>query len=168
MVVGAVLVEQQVVSGKAVGNIIVLQELLNQVAINFLAHALEQLDDFRQILPTARRHEALARRRGHHGIEVFLLQIQERQNGWMDVVVNGVRTPRIKRRLHHHFAQAVKRDNIELMDAFVVFGRVTRAHHHPVIGHAMTPERLELQELQHAGIERFGNAVNFIQEQNAT
>ena len=168
MVVGAVLVEQQVVRGKAVGNVIVLQELLNQVAINFLSHALEQLDDFRQILPTARRHKALARRRGHHGIEVFLLQIQKRQNGWMDIVVNGVRTPRIKRRLHYHFAQAVKRDDIELMDAFVVFGRIARAHHHPVVGHAMTPERLELQELQHAGIERFGNAVNFIQKQNAT
>ena len=168
MVIGAVLVEQQVVGGKAVGNVIVLQELLDQIAVNFLAHALEQLDDFRQILPTARRHKTLTRRRGYHGIEVFLLQIQKRQNGGVNVVVNGVRAPRIKRRLHHHFAQTVKRDDIELMNALVVFGRVARAHHHPVIGHAMTPERLELQELQHAGIQRFGNAVDFVQEQNAT
>ena len=83
-------------------------------------------------------------------------------------MVNGVCAPRIKRWLHYHFAQAVKRNDIELMDAFVVFGRIARAHHHPVIGHAMTPERLELQELQHAGIERFGNAVDFVQEQNTT
>ena len=67
----------------------------------------------------------------------------------------------------HILAQAVKRDDVEFVHRFVVLGRVSGAYDNPVLGNAMASECLELQELKHRGVKRFGNAVNLVEEQYA-
>ncbi len=75
--------------------------------------------------------------------------------------------PCLKVGLHLELAQAVERDDVELVHRSVVRRRVTCAHHHPAIGNAVASERFELQELKHRRIKRLGNAVDLVKEQNA-
>ena len=60
--------------------------------------------------------------------------------------------------------QTVESNDVKLVHRLVVLGGISSAYDNPVIGYAMPPERLELQELQHRRIERFRNAINLVKE----
>ena len=85
----------------------------------------------------------------------------------MDTLFGGIAAPHRIVGFHVELAQAVERDDVELVHRLVVLGRVAGAHNDPVLGHLMAPERLELQELQHAGVQRLAHAVDLVQEQDA-
>ena len=79
----------------------------------------------------------------------------------------SVGLPRAVVGLDIDFAQTVKRHDVELVHRAVVLGRVARAHDDPSFRHLMFTERLELQELEHRGVQRLRNAVDLVEKQDA-
>ena len=79
----------------------------------------------------------------------------------------GVAHPRIEVGLDVELAQAVEGHDVEIVHGLVVLGRIARAHDDPALGNMVAPERLELQELQHRGVQRLGHAVDLVEEQDA-
>ena len=168
LIVGAILLEQRVVHGELVSNVVVAQELHEQVAVHRLAHLLVQRDDLRQIFPTSCRHERFAAARPRFDlVEAVLLRLEERGHGGVKARFGSVGLPRAVVGLDVDFAQTVERHDVELVHRAVVLGRVARAHDDPSLRHLMFTERLELQELEHRGVQRLRNAVNLIEEQDA-
>ena len=78
LIVGAIFREQQVVLGESLGNRVVLQELVDEDAVDRLALHLAKLDDARQVVPTARSDERLAIGRRFDGVEVVGLYLEVR------------------------------------------------------------------------------------------
>ena len=79
----------------------------------------------------------------------------------------GIFLPDVVIRLHLDALEPVQRHDVEFMHGVVVFRRVACRHHNPAVRHAMPPEYLVLQELQHDGGEGLRYAVDFIQKQDA-
>ena len=120
-----------------------------------------------QVGPAARADEPLARRRRLDGVEAILLDLEERQDAGMHARAQRICLPGFEVGLDVDLAHAVERDDVEFARRLVVLGRVAGAHDDPVVGHAMAPERLELQELQHRRVQRLGHAVDLVEEQDA-
>ena len=168
LIIGAILLKQRVVHGELVGNVVVAQELHEQIAVHRLSHLLIQRDDLRQILPTAGRHERFTAARPRFDlVEAVLLRLEERGHGRVKTRFGSIGLPRAVVRLDIDFAQTVKRHDVELVHRAVVLGRVARTHDDPSFRHLMFAERLELQELEHRGIQRLRNAVDLVEEQDA-
>ncbi len=68
---------------------------------------------------------------------------------------------------HINAFESVKCHNIEIADRFVILRRIACRDNDPSGGHVMTAKRFALQKLQHSRRERFRNAVDFINKQNA-
>ena len=85
----------------------------------------------------------------------------------MRALRHGVGLPRPEVGLHADLLHTVERDHVELVHRLVVLRRVAGAGDDPPLGHRMAPERLELQKLQHGGVERLGHAVDLVEEQDA-
>ena len=64
-------------------------------------------------------------------------------------------------------AHPVQRNQVELPHALVVFRRVAGGHDNPAFRHGLVAKGLALQELQHGGRQRFADAVDLVDEQNA-
>ena len=168
LVVRAVLLEQRVVHGERVGDPVIAQKLAEQLAVDRLAHLLVQRDDRRQVLPAARRHERLAAAGlALHLVEAVLLGVEERRDRRVQALLLGVALPHRVVGVDVDLAHTVERHDVELVHRAVVLGRVARAHHDPALGHLVLAEFLELQELQHRGVERLRHAVDLVEEQDA-
>ena len=168
LVVAAILVEERVIGGKRVGHLVVAQKLGEQVAVERLVHALVDGDGLGEVFPAARRDEALAAAgTALHLVEAVGLGLEKGGDGRVQPLFLGVVLPCRVIRLDVDLAQAVERDDVELVHRFVVLGRVARAHNRPVLGHAMPAERLELQELEHGGVQGLGHAINLVKEEYA-
>ena len=116
LIIGAILLEQRVVHGELIGNVVVAQELHEQVAIHQLAHLLVQRDDLRQIFPTTCRHERFAAARPRLDlVEAVLLRLEERGHGRVKARFGSVGLPRAVVGLDVDFAQTVKRHDVELV-----------------------------------------------------
>ncbi|MPM58203.1 hypothetical protein SDC9_105033 [bioreactor metagenome] len=63
--------------------------------------------------------------------------------------------------------QAVPGDDVEIAHRFVVFRRVAGGDDDPARGDAVLAEYLILKELEHTGGERFGDAVDLVEEKDA-
>ena len=77
-IVGAIFREQQVVLGESLGNRVVLQELIDEDAVDRFSLHLAELDDARQVVPTARSDERFAIGRRFDGVEVVGLHLEVR------------------------------------------------------------------------------------------
>ncbi len=95
LVVRAVLLEERVVDSELIGNVVIAQELGEQLAVHGLAHLLVQRDDFRQILPAARRDERFPAAGARLDlVEAVLLRLEERRHRRVYAHFRGVRLPR--------------------------------------------------------------------------
>ena len=85
----------------------------------------------------------------------------------MDTGFHGEFLPHLKIRLDFDFLETVKHRDVEFTHRIVVFRRVSRGHDNPAFRHTVAAECLILQKLQHTRSQGFGNAVDFIQKENA-
>ena len=135
--------------GESLGNRVVLQELVDEDAIDRLALHLAKLDDARQVVPTARSDERLAIGRRFDGVEVVGLHLEVRQNRRMNACFERIGAPGFKVGLDGDLAQSVEGHHVEIVHRSVVLGRIARTYHNPSVGNLMSPESFELQKLQH-------------------
>ncbi len=85
----------------------------------------------------------------------------------MDGLPVGVLLPDGEVRLHVDFPHAVQCDDVEFAGRTVVFGWIPGGHDDPALRHLLISEGFALQKLEHCGGQRFGNAVDFVNKQNA-
>ena len=100
-------------------------------------------------------------------VEVLLPCVKVGQHRGVYALFQGVFLPRGVVRLDVDTLQAVPCDDVKLPCAAVIFRRIACGDHQPAVGHLVAAEGLELQKLQHGGRQRFGHAVDLVQEQNA-
>ena len=144
-----------------------LQVLLDHLPIYRQAEGFIHLHQLGQVLPAARGDKLQAVRSCLHAIEVITPDFQIGQNRAVDATPVSVFLPYREVLLHVDALDAVERDDIKLAHRFVVFGRVARGDHHPARRQLLVAEGFALQKLQHHGRERFRNAVDLIEEQDA-
>ena len=92
-------------------------------------------------------------------------RIEVAQDGTVDVGCAGVIFPYLQVGLNVHPTDTVQRDDIEIADGFVILRRVACRHDDPAGRHCLVAEGLALQELQHGGGQRLGNAVDLVDEE---
>ena len=85
----------------------------------------------------------------------------------MNAAFSGVFLPDAEILLDVDFLDAVERHNVKFAHGFVVFGRIACRHDHPALRKLLIAEGLALQELKHHRRQRFRNAVDLVEEQNA-
>ena len=167
LIIRPILIEQIIVDRKILGDLLVLQVLAYQPLGDLEAAALVDPHGRGQVGPAAGGGEGLAVQGGFDLVKIALFDIQIGRDGRMDPGVHGVFLPRVVVRLDIDALQAVPGHNVKLADGVVVFRRVSGGHHDPAVGDLMTPEYLVLQKLEHGGGQRFRDAVDLVQEQNA-
>ena len=120
-----------------------------------------------KILPAAGGHELGAVHIGVDLVEVLRVQLQIAQNGAVDVGSAGIVLPHRQIWLNVHAAHTVQRHDVKIPHRLVVLRRVACRHNDPACRHSLIAEGLALQKLQHGGGQRFGHAVDLVDEQDA-
>ena len=84
----------------------------------------------------------------------------------MNACFDSIGAPGFKVGLDGDLAQSVEGHHVEIVHRSVVLGRIARTHHSPSVGNLMSSKSLELQKLQHRGIERLRHAVDLVKKKN--
>ena len=144
-----------------------LKILLDDLTVYRNAERFAGLHHFRQILPAARGDELNAVRRRFHAVEIVAPDFQIGQDRAVNAAFSGVFLPDAEILLDVDFLDAVERHNVKFAHGFVIFGRIACRHDHPALRKLLIAEGLALQELKHHRRQRFRNAVDLVEEQNA-
>ena len=148
-------------------DLLVLEILPDECFICLQAQRFIGVQQVGQILPAAGSDELCAVHVGVDLVEVLGMQIEVAQDGTVDVGCAGVILPYLQVGLNVHPTDTIQRDDIEITDRFVILRRVACRHDDPAGRHGLVAEGLALQELQHGGGQRLGNAVDLVDEENA-
>ena len=85
----------------------------------------------------------------------------------MNACFDRIGAPGFKIGLDGDLAQSVEGHHVEIVHRSVVLGRIARTYHNPSVGNLMSPKSLELQKLQHRGIERLRHAVDLVKKKDS-
>ena len=166
-VVVTILIIEIKIGREVLCDLLVLEILPDERFICLQAQRFIGVQQVGQILPAAGSDELCAVHVGVDLVEILGMQIEVAQDGTVDVGCAGVILPYLQVGLNVHPTDTVQRDDIEIADRFVILRRVACRHDDPAGRYSLVAEGLALQELQHGGGQRLGNAVDLVDEEDA-
>ena len=158
---------QLIIDGKIPGDLLVLQILGGQLLADGKAEFFVILQNFGEVLPCAGRHDGQAVHGRFYFVEILGPDVQIADDAAADAVFQRVGFPCGIVRLDLKDLQAVAGGGVELADALVEAGRVSGCDDHPALRNLVSAKDFVLQKQQHGRRERFGDAVDLVQKQDA-
>ena len=162
-----VFVIQLQVVGEVPGDSGQLDILTYHLPVRLEAQGFVDRQQLAEVLPAPGGGELDALRRGFHPVKVLLLDVQIGHHRPVEALLPGVLLPDSEVLPYVDALHPVQGHHVEVPDGAVILRRISGGGDEPALRQPLVAKGLALEELEHHGGQGLGDAVDFVQEEDA-